>query len=549
MNQHFDQCAAALCEQRLAQGGRESADFFAARLRRNGDFMFESLSDRLSGVFRTFSGRGQLTEENVQAGLREVRLALLEADVNFKVVKDFVESVREKCLGQEVLKGVSPAQQVIKIVNDELVQLLGGETAGLNLQGREPAVIMLVGLQGSGKTTSAGKIANILRKQKLRPYLVPADVYRPAAIDQLTVLSKQLDMPCFPSTVDMNPVDIAKAALEKAREEQATVLLIDTAGRLHVDEPLMQELAAIKQAVQPQEILFVADAMTGQDAVTVAESFNERLGITGVVLTKMDGDARGGAALSIRSVTGAPVKFVGMGEKLSEMEVFHPDRIAGRILGMGDVLTLVEKAQSAINAEEAEELALKMKKASFDLEDFRTQMRRIKKLGSLDSILKMIPGMGGLRDKLAEASGAMPEKEMARTEAIISSMTMAERRNPDILNGSRRARIAKGAGVTVAQVNQLVRQFEQMRQMMKGMMGGKGAKMPSMPRMRGMPPGMNLPKGLGGMPNMGGMGGMPGMPGMGGMPGMEGMPGSRAGATKAAPKKRKKKERPKRKKK
>ncbi len=552
MNQHFDQCAAALCEQRLAQGGRESADFFAARLRRNGDFMFESLSDRLSGVFRTFSGRGQLTEENVQAGLREVRLALLEADVNFKVVKDFVESVREKCLGQEVLKGVSPAQQVIKIVNDELVQLLGGETAGLNLQGREPAVIMLVGLQGSGKTTSAGKIANILRKQKLRPYLVPADVYRPAAIDQLTVLSKQLDMPCFPSTVDMNPVDIAKAALEKAREEQATVLLIDTAGRLHVDEPLMQELAAIKQAVQPQEILFVADAMTGQDAVTVAESFNERLGITGVVLTKMDGDARGGAALSIRSVTGAPVKFVGMGEKLSEMEVFHPDRIAGRILGMGDVLTLVEKAQSAINAEEAEELALKMKKASFDLEDFRTQMRRIKKLGSLDSILKMIPGMGGLRDKLAEASGAMPEKEMARTEAIISSMTMAERRNPDILNGSRRARIAKGAGVTVAQVNQLVRQFEQMRQIMKGMMGGKGAKMPAMPRMRGMPPGMNLPKGLGGMPNLGGMGGMPGMPGMGGMPGMpgmEGMPGARAGATKAAPKKRKKKERPKRKKK
>ena len=543
MNQHFDQCAAALCEQRLAQGGRESADFFAARLRRNGDFMFESLSDRLSGVFRTFSGRGQLTEENVQAGLREVRLALLEADVNFKVVKDFVESVREKCLGQEVLKGVSPAQQVIKIVNDELVQLLGGETAGLNLQGREPAVIMLVGLQGSGKTTSAGKIANILRKQKLRPYLVPADVYRPAAIDQLTVLAKQLDMPCFPSTVDMNPVDIAKAALEKAREEQATVLLIDTAGRLHVDEPLMQELAAIKQAVQPQEILFVADAMTGQDAVTVAESFNERLGITGVVLTKMDGDARGGAALSIRSVTGAPVKFVGMGEKLSEMEVFHPDRIAGRILGMGDVLTLVEKAQSAINAEEAEELALKMKKASFDLEDFRTQMRRIKKLGSLDSILKMIPGMGGRRDKLAEASGAMPEKEMARTEAIISSMTMAERRNPDILNGSRRARIAKGAGVTVAQVNQLVRQFEQMRQMMKGMMGGKGAKMPAMPRMRGMPPGMNLPKGLGGMPNLGGMGGMPGMPGM------EGMPGARAGATKAAPKKRKKKERPKRKKK
>ena len=463
--------------------------------------MFESLSDRLSGVFRSFSGRGQLTEENIQAGLREVRLALLEADVNFKVVKDFVENVRQKCLGQELIKGVSPAQQVVKIVHEELVGLLGGETAGLDLQGREPAVIMLVGLQGSGKTTSAGKIANLLRKQKMRPYLVPADVYRPAAIDQLTVLARQLDMPCFPSTVDMNPVDIARQAMEAAREQQATVVLLDTAGRLHVDEPLMQELAAIKAAVDPQEILFVADAMTGQDAVTVAESFNERLGLTGVVLTKMDGDARGGAALSIRAVTGAPVKFVGMGEKLSEMEVFHPDRIAGRILGMGDVLTLVEKAQATIDADEAEALAKKMRKASFDLEDFRTQMRRIKKLGSLDSILKMIPGMGGLREKLAEANGAMPEKEMARTEAIINSMTMAERRNPDILNGSRRARIARGAGVTVQQVNQLVRQFEQMRQMMKGMMGGKAKGMPAMPR---MPRGMNMPGGMGGMPGTAG---------------------------------------------
>ncbi|WP_302413458.1 signal recognition particle protein [uncultured Desulfovibrio sp.] len=508
--------------------------------------MFESLSDRLSGVFRDFRGEGRLTEENVQAGLREVRLALLEADVNFKVVKDFVENVREKCLGQEVLKGVSPAQQVVKIVHDALVALLGGETAGLQLQGREPAVIMLVGLQGSGKTTSAGKIANLLRKQKMRPYLVPADVYRPAAIDQLTVLARQLDMPCYPSTTDMNPVDIARQAVAAAREQQATVVLLDTAGRLHVDEPLMQELAAIKAAVEPQEILFVADAMTGQDAVTVAQSFNDRLGVTGVVLTKMDGDARGGAALSIRAVTGAPVKFVGMGEKLSEMEVFHPDRIAGRILGMGDVLTLVEKAQGAINAEEAEELARKMQKASFDLEDFRTQMRRIKKLGSLDSILKLIPGLGGLREKLAQAGGAVPEKELARTEAIISSMTMAERRNPDLLNGSRRARIAKGAGVTVAQVNQLVRQFEQMRKMMQGMLGGgKGGKKAAMPRMRGMPPGLNLPAGMGGMPS--GMG-MPGMGGMPGMPGMEGLSAGRSGSGKSA-KKRKKKERPKRKKK
>ncbi len=501
--------------------------------------MFENLSDRLSSAFRNLRGQSQLTEENVQAGLREVRLALLEADVNFKVVTDYVENVRGKCLGQEVVKGVSPAQQVVKIVHEELVALLGGETAELNLQGQEPAVIMLVGLQGSGKTTSAGKIANLLRKRKMRPYLVPADVYRPAAIDQLTVLAKQLDMPCYPSTVDMSPVEIARAALEDARERQATVLLLDTAGRLHVDEPLMQELEALKAAVNPQEILFVADAMTGQAAVEVAEAFNARLGLTGVVLTKMDGDARGGAALSIRAVTGAPVKFVGMGEKLSEMELFHPDRIAGRILGMGDVLTLVEKAQAAINAEEAEELARKMRKASFDLEDFRTQMRRIKKLGSLDSILKMIPGLGGIREKLAEAGGAMPEKEMARTEAIINSMTPAERRHPEILNGSRRARIARGAGVTVAQVNQLVRQFEQMRQMMKGMMGGKMKGLPQMPK---LPRGMKLPGG------MGGMGGLPGMPplGMNGLP--QGMP-SLPEADAAPAKKRKKRERPARRKK
>ena len=494
--------------------------------------MFESLSDRLSGVFRSIGGRSQLTEDNIQAGLREVRLALLEADVNFKVVKDFVEAVRGKCLGQEVLKGVSPAQQVIKIVRDELVELLGGETSGLDLRGRQPAVIMMVGLQGSGKTTSAGKLANLLRKQKMKPYLVPADVYRPAAIDQLTVLARQLDMPYYPSTTDMSPVDIARAAVEDARARQASVVLLDTAGRLHVDERLMQELEAIKAAVEPQEILFVADAMTGQDAVTVAEAFNSRLGITGVVLTKMDGDARGGAALSIKSVTGAPVKFVGMGEKLSEMEVFHPDRIAGRILGMGDVLTLIEKAQENIRQEEAEELARKMQKAKFYLEDFRTQMRRVKQIGSLDTILKLIPGLGGLREKLAELKGAEPEKELARTEAIINSMTMAERRNPDLLNGSRRARIARGAGVSVQQVNQLVRQFEQMRQMMKGLMGG------GKPRLPKMPAGMRMP-GMPGLP--GGMGGM-GM-GMGGMPGLPGLNSSSAAA------KRKKKERDKKKKK
>ncbi|MBQ1330693.1 MAG: signal recognition particle protein, partial [Desulfovibrio sp.] len=297
--------------------------------------MFESLSDRLSSVFKSFRGVKTLDEENVKAGLREVRLALLEADVNFKVVGDFVKTVREQCLGREVTKGVSPVQEVVSIVNQELIKLLGGETCALDLQGHQPAVIMMAGLQGSGKTTSAAKIANYLRRQKMRPYLVPADVYRPAAIDQLVVLAKELAMPFFPSTVDMNPVEIAKQAVERARQENATVVILDTAGRLHVDEVLMQELADIKAAVHPQEILFVADAMTGQDAVNVAETFNAKLGITGVVLTKMDGDARGGAALSIKSVTGASVKFVGMGEKLSELEVFHPDRIAGRILGMG----------------------------------------------------------------------------------------------------------------------------------------------------------------------------------------------------------------------
>ena len=476
--------------------------------------MFESLTDRLSGVFRTFGGR-RLSGENIQEALREVRLALLEADVNYRVVKDFVERVREGCLGQAVLKGLNPSQQVVKIVHDELVALLGGEQTELDLRGRQPGVVMLVGLQGSGKTTSAGKIANLLRKRKMRPYLVPADVYRPAAIEQLRTLARQLDMPCFASSTEMKPVDICRLALEDARAQQATVALLDTAGRLHVDEVLMQELADIKTAVEPQEILFVADAMTGQDAVTVAESFNARLGITGVLLTKMDGDARGGAALSIKAVTGAPVKYVGIGEKLSDLEVFHPDRVAGRIMGMGDMLTLIEKAQMSTTLEEAEELARKMQKARFTLEDFRIQMRRVKQMGSLESILKMIPGMGALSGKLAQAGPQV--KELERTEAIMNSMTRQERNNPDILNGSRRARIAKGSGTTVQDVNKLLRGFEQMRQMMKGMMGGK------------VPGGGRPPRGMPGM-------GIPGMPGGGG-----------AGAS--AAKKRKKRERQKRKKK
>ncbi len=477
--------------------------------------MFDNLTDRLTEVFRSLRGVARLNEENVKTGLREVQRALLEADVNYEVVKDFVGRVREKCLGQEVLKGVTAAQQVVSIVNEELVELLGGQSTALQLQGQTPAVIMLVGLQGSGKTTSAAKLANLLRRRKMRPYLVPADVYRPAAIDQLVVLAKELGVPFYPSTVDMKPVDIAVQAMARAREEQATVVLLDTAGRLHVDEVLMQELQELKAAVRPQEILFVADAMTGQDAVTVAKSFNEKLGISGVVLTKMDGDARGGAALSIRSVTGAPVKFVGMGEKLSEMEVFHPDRVAGRILGMGDVLTLVDRAKDAISEDEARRLAEKMKKASFTLEDFRVQMRRVKKMGSMEGLLRLIPGFKGIADKLHDA-GNLPEKEMARTEAIINSMTPAERENPDILNGSRRARIARGSGVTVQQVNQLVKQFDQMRKMMKGVMGGGGK-----PR--------HLPRGMGQMP------GMNSLAGMGGMPGMTGMPEMPEGAGPAGP--------------
>ena len=490
--------------------------------------MFESLSDRLSGVFRAFGGR-QLTEENIREGLREVRLALLEADVNFAVVKDFVDRVRDKCVGQEVEKKLTPAQHVVKVVHDELVALLGGDTAELRVRPAlgtgEPGVIMMVGLQGSGKTTSSGKLANLLRRQKMRPFLVPVDVYRPAAIEQLQTLARQLDIPCFASTPDMKPVDIARAALAQAKLHDATVIILDTAGRLHVDAPLMQELADIKAAVGPQEILFVADAMTGQDAVTVASAFNESVGITGVVLTKMDGDARGGAALSIKSVTGAPVKFVGTGEKLSDMESFHPDRVAGRILGMGDVLTLIERAQESIEQEEAEALAKKMQKAKFDLEDFRVQMRRVKQMGSLESIMKMIPGLGGLTKKLGDMQ--MPEKEMRKTEAIISSMTMKERRNPDLLNGSRKARVAKGSGVSIGEVNMLLKQFEQMRKVMQNMMGGGKGKMPQMPK---MPAGMGLP-GMG----LPGMGGLP--PGMG-MPGMEGLGMGNARGTSATKKKR-----------
>ncbi len=510
--------------------------------------MFDTLSERLNGVFRKLGGRAQLDEKNIQEGLREVRLALLEADVNFKVVKEFTDRVREACLGQDVNRALSPTQHLVQVVHKELVKLLGGEESpereagaaaekrygGLDLRGTGPHVIMMAGLQGSGKTTSAAKLANYLRKEGKKPYLAPADVYRPAAIDQLVTLARQLGVPFYASTVEMNPVDIARNALQAAKEAGCDVVLLDTAGRLHIDEVLMRELESIKAAVSPREILFVADAMSGQEAVTVAEAFNDGLDITGVVLTKMDGDARGGAALSIKSVTGKNVKFVGMGEKISELEVFHPDRIAGRILGMGDMLTLIEKAQGTIEAEEAEAMAKKLQKAEFDFEDFLVNMRRMKKLGSLQSIMKLIPGLGALTQKMGDMR--MPEKELGRVEAIINSMTPHERRNPQVLNNSRKTRIAKGSGVSVAQVSQLVKQFEGMRDMMKKMMNrGKGqGKADALPRSKRMP---KLP---GGMPGLGGLPGMPGVPGMPGMPGMPesgNMPGQ--GLSKTAQKKKK----------
>ena len=496
--------------------------------------MFENLTDKLERSFKILKGEGRITEINVAETLKEIRRALIDADVNYKVAKTFTDEVKQKALGQDVLKAVKPGQMMTKIVRDELAELMGGTATDIRLEGT-PAVILIAGLQGSGKTTFSGKLASLLKSKKGRQVLLVAgDVYRPAAIDQLKVLGGQIGVEVYTEEGNRNPVEIAENGIKYARQKNYNVVIVDTAGRLAVDEAMMQEITAIKAAVKPSETLFVVDAMTGQDAVNTAREFNERLDFDGVVLTKLDGDTRGGAAISIRSVVNKPLKFISSGEKMDALQVFHPERMADRILGMGDVLTLVEKAQATIDADEAEALAKKMRKASFDLEDFRTQMRRIKKLGSLDSILKMIPGMGGLREKLAEANGAMPEKEMARTEAIINSMTMAERRNPDILNGSRRARIAKGAGVTVQQVNQLVRQFEQMRQMMKGMMGGKAKGMPSMPR---MPRGMSMPGGMGGMPGM--------MPGMGGMPGMPpmGLPDAGHGKS-AAAKKRKKRERP-----
>ncbi|WHY88063.1 signal recognition particle protein [Neobacillus novalis] len=430
---------------------------------------FEGLADRLQNTIQKIRGKGKVSEADVKEMMREVRLALLEADVNFKVVKDFVKKVSERAVGVEVLKSLSPGQQIIKIVNEELTALMGGEQSKIAASNRPPTVIMMVGLQGAGKTTTTGKLSLLLRKKYNRkPLLVAADIYRPAAIKQLQTLGKQLDMPVFSLGDQVSPVEIAKQAIEKAKEEHHDYVLIDTAGRLHVDEALMGELKDIKELTKPDEIFLVVDAMTGQDAVNVAQSFNEQLGLTGVVLTKLDGDTRGGAALSIRAVTQTPIKFVGLGEKMDALEPFHPERMASRILGMGDVLTLIEKAQANVDEQKAKELEQKMRTATFTLEDFLEQLGQVRNLGPLDELLKMMPGANKIKGL---NNMQIDEKQIAHVEAIIRSMTKAEKNNPEILNSKRKNRIAKGSGRTVTEVNRLLKQFEDMKKMMKQMTG------------------------------------------------------------------------------
>ena len=429
---------------------------------------FDGLSARLQEITRKLKGKARITESDLKEVLREVKLALLEADVNYKIVKDFVKVIEEKALGQDVLKSLTPGQQVVKIVKDELVDLLGGEETKINFTPNPPTVIMLVGLQGSGKTTTAGKLANIIRKQGKKPLLVACDVYRPAAIKQLQVVGKQLDIPVYSNENTKDVVTIAKQAINTAISKLNDVIIIDTAGRLQIDEVLMQELKNLKSSIKPHEILLVVDSMTGQDAVNIADAFNKDLGIDGIVLTKLDGDTRGGAALSVKKITGRPIKFAATGEKLSDIEVFHPERMASRILGMGDVLSIIEKAEEAFDIEEAEKLEKKLKKQSFDLEDYLTQLRQMKKMGSFSSILKLIPGMNKLKDV------EIDDKEFIKIEAIICSMTKEERRNPKVLNGSRRLRIAKGSGTTVEQINKFMKSFEMTQKMMKEMTSNKG---------------------------------------------------------------------------
>ena len=437
--------------------------------------MFDSLSEKLESVFKKLRGQGLMTEDNIKEALREVRLALLEADVNFKVVKDFVESVRAKAIGGEVLQSLSPGQQIIRIVHDELVLVMGGSCDNtLDLAAKPPVAVMLVGLQGAGKTTTCGKLGRHLKGLKRRPLLVPADVYRPAAIEQLKTVGSQLGLEVFNSSTDQKPVEICTAAMKYAELNGYDTVILDTAGRHQIDDFLMNELAEIKAATQPMEILFVADAMTGQEAVNVAAGFNDLLDITGVVLTKLDGDAKGGAALSIKAVTGKPIKFVGLGEKLDALEVFHPDRLVSRILGMGDVLSLVEKAQSVFDEKETARLQQKLKKSQFDLEDFLAQMQQIRKMGSMESIMGMIPGMGKM---MKQMKGAQPsEKDMKRIEDIIRYMTPGERANHGIINGSRRLRIAKGSGTSVPEVNQLLKRFTEAQKVVKQLqkLGPKG---------------------------------------------------------------------------
>jgi signal recognition particle subunit SRP54 len=430
---------------------------------------FEGLADRLQNTIQKIRGKGKVSEADVKEMMREVRLALLEADVNFKVVKEFVKKVSERSVGQEVMKSLTPGQQVIKVVKEELTELMGGEQSKIAVSSRPPTVIMMVGLQGAGKTTTTGKLANLLRKKHNRnPMLVAADIYRPAAIKQLETLGKQLSMPVFSLGDKVSPVEIARQAIEKAKQDHHDYVLIDTAGRLHVDEALMDELKQIKELTNPDEIFLVVDAMTGQDAVNVASSFNEQLGLTGVVLTKLDGDTRGGAALSIRSVTNTPIKFVGLGEKMDAIEPFHPERMASRILGMGDVLTLIEKAQANVDEEKAKELEQKMRSASFTFDDFLEQLGQVRNMGPLDELLKMMPGANKIKglDNLQ-----IDDKQISHVEAIIKSMTKEEKIHPETINASRRKRIAKGSGTSIQEVNRLLKQFEDMKKMMKQMVG------------------------------------------------------------------------------
>ena len=443
--------------------------------------MLENLGNRFQDIFKKIRGHGKLSETNIKDALREVKMSLLEADVNYKVVKDFTNKISEKAIGTEVIRGVNPAQQFIKLVNDELVELLGGTSSKLTKGLRNPTIIMLAGLQGAGKTTFAAKLAKFLKKQNEKLLLVGVDVYRPAAIKQLQVLGQQIGVDVYSEENSKDVVGIATRAIEKAKEINATYMIVDTAGRLHVDETLMEELKELKKAIKPQEILLVVDAMIGQDAVNLAESFNNALSVDGVILTKLDGDTRGGAALSIKAVVGKPIKFIGVGEKLNDIEIFHPDRLVSRILGMGDVVSLVEKAQEVIDENEAKSLEEKIKSQKFDLNDFLKQLQTIKRLGSLGGILKLIPGIPKI-DDLAPA-----EKEMKKVEAIIQSMTKEERKKPDILKASRKIRIAKGSGTDVSDVNKLLKQFEQMKSMMKMFSSGK------MPNMGAMGKGGKFP--------------------------------------------------------